>query len=201
VPRQQLRIFFAAILIAGCAAYAVNIARAKKSTQGFKPNAAATEQVINVSSGGQRRVEEIHRGYETVCRVDGRDFPPSYRVSDMGKPGVPLLRGDELHQVRMISRYVHSPNLRFQEVAGQFLVYDASLGPCLLAAPGYWVLNAHACNLYFMPADEWDGPSAVPGCYSPQRPWMPRDGGDPKLKWGHFPSAGISTSPPSQQNK
>lgn len=154
------------------------------------------ERIVNVSAGGPRQVLEVHRGFETICRVDGKDFPPSYRVADMGKPGVPPLEGEELQQVHAISRYVHSPTLRFQEIAAQFLVYDASLGACLLAAPGYWVLNAPRCNMYFMPADAWNGPSAVPGCYSPPRPWVPHDGGDPRIKWGDFPTAGISTPRP-----
>lgn len=158
--------------------------------------AAAPERVIDVSNGGSRKVEEVHRGFETLCRVNGKNFPPSYLVSDLGKSKVPALSVADLRQVRAISRYVHSPSLRFQTVDGQFLVYDASLGPCMLAAPGYWILNAPACNLYFMPADEWDGPSAVPGCYTPPRPWIPGDAGDRRLQWGKFPPSGISTPPP-----
>jgi len=139
-------------------------------------SSSSAETVTDVSQGGPRRVEEIHRGVQTVCRVDGKEFPPSFLVSDLGKPGVPKLNADELHDVHLISRYVHSPTLRFQEVAGQFLIYDASFGPCFLAAPGYWVLNAASCNLYFMPADEWSGPSAVPSCGNP--PSVLRNGRD-----------------------
>lgn len=154
---------------------------------------AVSERVVDVSSGGNRRVEEVDRGLQTICRVDGKDFPPSYLVSDLGEPGVPKLTSTQVHQLREISRYVHSATVRFQTVNGHFLVYNASLGPCMLAAPGYWVLNTDACNLYFMPADEWEGPSAVPGCYTPKRPWIPNDQGDPKLRWGKFPASGISS--------
>lgn len=85
------------------------------------------ERVVDVSQGGSRLVQEVHRGYSTICRDNGRDFPPSYRVSDVGKPDVPLLTSTQLQQVRAISRYVSSSTLRFQTVAGQFLVYDAGV--------------------------------------------------------------------------
>lgn len=185
--RRALALLIACMLC-GC--------HAPRADSGTKPPAKPTAFVRDVSEGGARRIEEVRIGYKTICRVDGRDFPPSYLVSDLGKPGVPKLEPAFLRQVRDISRYVHSKTLRFQEVEAQFLVYDASLGPCLLAAPGYWVLNAPGCNLYFMPADEWNGPSAVPGCYTPRRPWIAHDGGNPNLPWGSVPAAGISTPHP-----
>lgn len=180
-------------LIIACMLAACHATRADSAAN---PLPTPTESVRDVSEGGARRVDEVHIGYEAICRVDGRDFPPSYLVSDLGKPGAPKLEPGLLQQVHDISKYVHSRTLRFQQIAGQFLVYDASLGPCLLAAPGYWVLNARSCNLYFMPADGWDGPSAVPGCSTPPRPWISHDGGNPNLPWGSVPAAGISSPPP-----
>lgn len=183
----------AIILISAC-----NASSGRDHSNSFttRPSPVPGERVFDVSEGGQRRVEEVHRGVQTVCRVDGREFPPSYLVSDLGKAGVPQLDQTERHQALLISRYVHDPTLRFQEISGQFLVYDAQWGPCMLAAPGYWVLNAKDCNLYFMPADEWSGPSAVPGCLNPPRPWVPGDGGDSAKHWADFPPAGIFTPAP-----
>lgn len=167
-----------------------------------QPRAAARLQenaalVPVVSDGGARVVQEVHRGHQTICRVDGRDFPPSYLASDISKPGVPTLDKHRRAELMTIARYVSSRTLRFQTVNGTFLIYDASLGPCMLAAPGYWVLNAKRCNVYFMPADAWNGPGAVPECWGAPRPWVRGDGGDRRVRpSGDHPWAGISKPAP-----
>lgn len=188
--KSAVLIVILALACLGCQAHS---AHQSDSAEAYAPAASPTTLVINVSEGGQRTVKELHRGFATMCQVNGLDFPPSYLVSDLGKPDVPKITKSQMREVGLILHYVHSPTLRFQTVAGHFLVYDASLGPCMQYAPGYWVLNAGTCNVYFMPADERDGPSAVPDCFTPPRPWVPGDGGDSRIPWDRFSPSGIST--------
>lgn len=185
-----LLITITAIVLCECHAGAQGYERGRASSSSL-----SNERVINIEEG-QRVIQEVHRGLSTTCRVDGKEFPPSYLVSDLGKPTVPHLTTRELHDVQLISHYVRSATLRFQTVNHAFMVYDASLGPCMASAPGYWVLNAKSCNMNFMPVDEWLGPAAFYRCIHARRPWMPRDGGDPNIKWGQFSPSGISTPNP-----
>jgi hypothetical protein len=105
--------------------------------------------------------------------------PESYAAADIGKPGFPELAPPELDAVRRIERYVHSKTLRIawlappnQRVNAEFIVFDATDGPCLDAAPGYPVLNG-SCNEFYEPGENPYNTGAAPDCFRPSpRPWM-----------------------------
>ena len=106
--------------------------------------------------------------------------PISYRVSDIGKPGVPRLRrADRLLIARML-RYVPprmTRSLRFAMV-GDLIVYAAISGICADFAPGYPVLNGD-CNSYYEPGEDPTRINPGSGCLGPPRPWMSADRGLP----------------------
>jgi hypothetical protein len=129
-----------------------------------------------------RSVTERHNGLAMFCVVDGVSSPPSYLVRDIGKPDVPKLTAAQLAMVRKIRVYVHPTTLRFANVAGEFIVFDASRGPCETSAPGYSVLNG-ACNEMYSPTDNFDGTRAVPGCWNAPRPWIVHDSGRGTTPW------------------
>jgi hypothetical protein len=84
-----------------------------------------------------------------------------------------------MNQVRRIGHYVHSKTLRIawltptgQSVNRQFIVFDATDGPCLNAALGYPVLNG-SCNEFYEPGENPYDTEAAPDCLQPSvRPWM-----------------------------
>ena len=82
--------------------------------------------------------------------------PLSYSVKDIAKPGVPTLTADESAVLRRIRRYVHSETLRFAWVSNwksnDFIVYDATDGPCANFALGYEVLNG-PCDVFYEPGE------------------------------------------------
>ncbi len=105
--------------------------------------------------------------------------PESYAVADIGKSGFPELAPSELDMVRRTQRYVHSKTLRIawlaspnQRVNAEFIIFDASDGPCLDAALGYPVLNGF-CNEFYEPGENPYDTKAAPDCFEPSpRPWM-----------------------------
>jgi hypothetical protein len=105
--------------------------------------------------------------------------PRSYRVEDLGRPGVPHLNADERGTITLIRRYVHRKTLRFAFVGGSMIVFDARFGPCWGVAPGYFVLNGF-CNEYYEPGENPASTHGIPGpCSGPRRPWKPEDNGLP----------------------
>lgn len=100
-------------------------------------------------------------------------IPQSYLAKDIGKPGFPALKSEEASMVRRIERYVHSKTLRIAWVdAGrEFIVFDASDGPCETWAAGYSVLNG-GCNELYEPGENPYHTHAGSGCYPDHRPWM-----------------------------
>ncbi len=104
--------------------------------------------------------------------------PKSYLVSDIGKRGVPHLNAQRRALIGRIRRQLHSQTLRFAFVDdfprdSDFIVYDATDGPCTVASLGYPVLNG-ACNEYYKPGEipyaTFPAPDA---CYrATPRPWM-----------------------------
>jgi hypothetical protein len=78
--------------------------------------------------------------------------PKSYSIADIGRPGVPKLTADQLVTIRSIHKRIHSPFLRFV-FAGQFIVFDATGGPCLDAVGIYKILNGLDCNEFYEPAN------------------------------------------------
>lgn len=128
---------------------------------------------------------ERRDGLATICVVDGTSGPPSYGVRDIGKARVPKLTPEQLAMVRKIQVYVHPSTLRFANVGGEFIVFDASRGPCEPDAPGYSVLNG-ACNEMYSPTDNFDHTRAVPGCWNAPRPWIPHDQGRGTTPWTSY---------------
>jgi hypothetical protein len=101
--------------------------------------------------------------------------PQSYSVAFVGKPGFPVLRQDELATLRRIRAYVRSKTLRIAWVGGpsrrEFIVFDATDGPCEVWAAGYSVLNG-GCNEFYQPGENPYWTHAGSGCYPTSRPWM-----------------------------
>jgi hypothetical protein len=161
-------------------------------TSSEQPQTIASGEFAGVSmeyASGHVLMRERRVGLGTICAVlnpgkDLRTTPPSYRAADIGKAGVPTPQARDLQELHVIQRYVHSKTLRFVYTAGEFVVYDATSGPCTGGAPGYVVLNG-ACNESCMPSSESDSTIAVPGCLDPPRPWIPHDRGQgASANWG-----------------
>ena len=98
--------------------------------------------------------------------------PQSYSVTDVGKPGFPKLTRGEAGEVQAIRRYADSDTLRLAWVnhGNEFIVFDATEGPCSDFAPGYAVLNVKCPgHEYYQPGeDPYHGAAArrhpPPGC-------------------------------------
>jgi hypothetical protein len=88
-----------------------------------------------------------------TCEEPNVVGPPSYLVSDIGKPGVPTLTADQLTLVHRIRHYLHSKTLRFAFVNAynrgpRFIVFEGDDAPCSDAALGYPVLNSDTNEFY-----------------------------------------------------
>ncbi|HEY4442120.1 MAG TPA: hypothetical protein VGN14_16800 [Candidatus Elarobacter sp.] len=88
--------------------------------------------------------------------------PQSYAAADIGKPGFPRLTREELARVRALQRFSRAQHLRIAWVRGErpgfkeFIVFDATDGPCEVWAPGYLVMSGTAdtyCNEYYEPGE------------------------------------------------
>ena len=101
--------------------------------------------------------------------------PQSYLASDVGKPDFPALRPEERATLQRIEQSVRSPTLRIAWVGArggrEFIVFDATDGPCEVWAAGYQVLNGY-CNEFYQPGENPYHTHAVPDCFGPKRPWM-----------------------------
>jgi hypothetical protein len=85
----------------------------------------------------------------TTLKTPG-DQPINYLVSDLGKPGVPQLSAEHRALVDRILRIHKSPTLRFVVLFPQFVVFDATMGPCF-SSPLYDVLSAR--NEHYQPGE------------------------------------------------
>jgi hypothetical protein len=104
-----------------------------------------------------------------------RPSPLSYAVSDLGKPGVPKFTARESAVLTRIQRYVHSETLRFAWVYGwkphDFIVYDATDGPCADFALGYEVLDG-PCDVFYEPGENpYQTHPGPPEGITCKRPW------------------------------
>jgi hypothetical protein len=114
--------------------------------------------------------------YGISCRRPGGDpTPPSYLVSDLGKPGVAILPPDEAALVRRLTQHVHSKTLRFVLVnRDPFIVlYDAypdEADLCQTSPSGPYMYNVSG-NLTYLPGldDENTAPGDIPNTPGP---WM-----------------------------
>ena len=92
-------------------------------------------------------------------------LPPSYKVTDIGKPGVILLPESMAALARRIQHFIHSSTLRFTIIGppDDFVVFDASHGPCFGGAPGYLVLNDTSGITYYQPGEDPSSIHGIPG--------------------------------------
>ena len=100
----------------------------------------------------------------------------SYLVSDIGKSGVPQLSVRERATIETIRRHLRSKTLRFAWIehhtaTSEFIVFDASDGPCTIGSLGYPVISG-TCNEYYKPGENPYETFAAPGdsiarCYRP----------------------------------
>jgi hypothetical protein len=109
-----------------------------------------------------------------ACSIGGVLRPVSYRVTDIGKPGVRLRAPSDRKMLRRIRHYFNPPTLRFLYAESEFVGINAAYGPCYDAAPGYKVLNGYCNEVY---QGSWFGTGAIPECWNPRRPWIPDDTG------------------------
>jgi hypothetical protein len=95
--------------------------------------------------------------------------PVSYRASDLGKRGVPVLDKRSGAELRRIEHEHRSRTLRFAYLflpgkraatRGEFIIFDAVDGPC--AAALYRVLNGRDNEFYNPSENPWN-PVAMPG--------------------------------------
>lgn len=159
-----MRCFIAALVLLGLVACA-----SRPSTQS-QPAADAIEDSSHPPAHPEVRVGT----YGTACLTfRDRTHPSnvSYRAKDVGKTGVPRLTEAQITLLRRIQNYVHSETLRFAFVRREFLVFDATDGPCADFAPGYWIMNS--VDLYFEPGEAPGslGPGPTEVEHTPG-PWM-----------------------------
>ena len=124
-------------------------------------------------------------GKGVACEYLGHRGPPSYRVSDIGKPGVPRVDKSDLQILRIMMRDVHPSTLRFAYLDGKFSVFDAVDGPCSPTPVG--VLTDRSCNAIYVPFDANGNIGYANGCIEQPRPWIPNDRGNPHgLDWSTY---------------
>lgn len=157
----------AALVFAGCA---------HSNAENGAPSRAAQSPTAQES--------KVHPGVRcTAWRQPGSGPDPgpgvlSYRLSDIGGPGVPALTAADMADVHRVARSVRSPTLRFvvlqvQTKLGllrQFYIFDATSGPCYDGAPGYPILNDHdRCVGFYEPGENPYVAHAGPGdvCTTP----------------------------------
>ena len=123
-------------------------------------------------------------GAGLACRYEGVIGPPSYRVSDLGRPGVPRLSSSERSLLQKIEKTVPSQRLRFAHLNDGFIVFPADQGRlCDPDAPPFIDLSARACNAYYPALYSPYYSKAAMGCVNPPRPWIPGDQGRGKMSW------------------
>lgn len=129
-----------------------------------------TEHVVVVSSDASRLVQAQDVGTGVRCLVDGHPGPISYPAAAAGKAGVPNLTRQQDAMLHKIVKHLRSSTVRFSWVGGEFIIFDASDGPCEPYAPGYPVLNM-GCAARYSPTDDFDRLSAVDSCFGTPYPW------------------------------
>lgn len=115
--------------------------------------------------------------YGKACRLNGgaKLGPPSYRVADIGKPGVPNLTADQRAMVHRIEKYVGDFSLWFAFVRNSFTVFNTSEDqqdkpPCSYEPLGYVVEN-DPCDCYYQSGEE-DSITLGPGDTPEPKPWF-----------------------------
>jgi hypothetical protein len=94
----------------------------------------------------------------------------NYLIEEANKPGTPALTQRELAQLRAVkkrhpSRFLRFAVLNVPQLGGyfrEFVIFDATDGPCYDGAPGYQDLNAGP-NIYYEPGENPYATHPVPG--------------------------------------
>ncbi len=126
--------------------------------------------------------------YGEACKLIAarKAGPPSYKVVDVGKTGMPDVTPAQAALLRRIRRFLPVPDLRFAFVHpvlgfGRFIVFEAKYGPCPQPFVTNMVLNTGGTrrNTSYSP---WTGRlGATPGDVAPTPgPWcQPHQGVEP----------------------
>lgn len=130
--------------------------------------------------------ERVSR-YGVACHLWGRSGslgvgPANYKVSDIGRPSVPLLSWSEVALVARMDRDL--PSTRFKSLwftflrergHDEFVVFDTSsvqgdVEPCTYGPPGYMVLSQPG-DIYY---ETGDAPALTRKCCSARggKPWL-----------------------------
>jgi len=135
-------------------------------------------------------VAAISGGY--ACKVNGKAGPPSFRVYDIGRPGVPKLTSAEESMIRKISSFVNPRSMRFAFLDNvsehhRFILFAIPFSKlCDSTFPPAIVLNG-ACNEYYsavnLPVEKMSSTTAAMGCVNPPRPWVHGDQGTGTNTW------------------
>jgi hypothetical protein len=155
----------ALLTCAGCGAAGRHADAESSATNGAQPQKASVS------------ARPVPAGRGIRCQITPAVYgatPASYSASDAARRGVPSLTSSQMKTLHTIEWYVHSSTLRFAFADRESVVYDADKGPCIVSAPGYFVLNG-ACNEYYMPSDPNRTVPLSGGCFEPPRPWVPSD--------------------------
>jgi hypothetical protein len=168
------------VLAVVCAAFPFLLAACRGGSSHV--HGSGTAATIGSVGSGYRSIKERSVGSARSCVVNGEVGPPSYSVYDIGKPGVPRPKTNDLHDLHEILKYVHPTTLRFAYLSGEFVVFDAYPdGLCSGGVP-FDVLNG-ACSDVYAITDRPFSTVSAGECFSAPRPWVPHDRGPGKIPW------------------
>ena len=105
--------------------------------------------------------------------------PLTYAAYDAGKEGVPPLTVRQASILKRIQHFRQSKTLRFGWVEAfrsgtgrDFIVFDATDGPCEVAAGGYEILNGGCDNMFYQPGENpYRTHAGSTGDWPCKRPW------------------------------
>jgi hypothetical protein len=103
-----------------------------------------------------------------------RPAPTNYSISELGKPGVPLLDVSDMQLLRRIEKSTRAKSLRYAYLvppASGLVIYDATRGPC--ADFMYEVLDTPGVpSIYYRPGEDPSTVVPVPDDFDTPFPWM-----------------------------
>jgi hypothetical protein len=124
-----------------------------------------------------------------ACRLYGTNElgPANYRVTDLGKPGVPTLSSDQRNIVARIAKHLRTDGTLWFTFAPnadgshEFIVFETSglvgpkyapewVPPCIGVPPGYPVLNL-PCDCWYE-SSESRSYHIIPGDRPAPKPWL-----------------------------
>lgn len=101
--------------------------------------------------------------------------PTIYKVSDLGREGVPQLDRQEIKQINQIKKFIRSSKLSFvllslTSTLNDFIIFDAVQGLCPSAGIRYQVLNQRP-NIIYQPGENPFRAIGSPGGMNTPYPW------------------------------